>query len=96
MGSRFFLYLVLFLVGANGDGDGDEHEDGEHGEVEPEVGKTATFEADAAHDVDEIARRQYVGERLRPWHHRGDRGEESAQEHEYHHEEEHCKYSLLK
>ena len=90
------MYLILFIIGADGDGGGDEHEDGEHGEVEPEVGKTTTFEADAAHNVDEIARWQNVGERLRPRHHRGDRSEESAQEHEYHHEEKHSEYSLLK
>ena len=69
IGYKQLCFLVLFFVCADGDGVGDEHDGSEHGEVEPEVGKTATFEADAAHDVDKIAWRQDVGERLSPWYH---------------------------
>ena len=56
------MYLILFLIGADGNGGSDEHDDGEHGEVEPKVGEATAFEADAAHNVDKIAWRQYVGE----------------------------------
>ena len=61
--------LVLFAVGGYGGGDCDDAKDGEHGEVEPKVGKATAFEAYATHNVDEIARWENVGEILRPRYH---------------------------
>ena len=72
-----------------------EGERGESDELHGQFGERGSLEIDRSHDGYEPPRREDDGEPLRPCGHRSERREESAHEHELHHEEEKDKDTLL-
>ena len=71
-----------------------ERKAGQGGVLPPKVSQGGAFQVDRAHDFDEIAWRDGVGDALRPPGHGSDGGEQSAHELEHHDKGEHHENAL--
>ena len=90
--------LVALAVGEGCEGAGEEGGEGEAAEGDPQLGDGGAFEVEGADDLVEVARRDEVGDGLRPLGHGGDGGEQSAHELEDHdagkHDEDALEHAL--